>query len=63
MEVFTRQMGLYDRFAPGAALLFVSFDGAAAGNRMGRPMTYSLYINHGSGGEERKEPRRSVWRI
>lgn len=59
MEVFARQMGLYDRFAPGAALLFVSFGRCSRRKSDGRPMTYSLYINHGSGGG-RKEGAKAI---
>lgn len=59
MEVFARQMGLYDRFSPGAALLFVSFGQYSRRKSAGRPMTYSLYINHGSGGG-RKEGAKAI---
>ena len=59
MEVFARQIGLYDRFSPGAALLFVSFGSESRRKSDGRKMTYSLLINHGSGGG-RKEGAKAI---
>ena len=59
MEVFARQIGLYDRFSPGAVLLFVSFGRSERRRGDGRKMTYSLYINHGSGGG-RKEGAKAI---
>lgn len=59
MEVFARQMGLYDRFSPGAVLLFVSFGQDSRRKSIGRKMTYSLYVNHGAGGG-RKEGAKAI---
>lgn len=59
MEVFARQVGLYDRFSPAAALLFVSFGAESRRKSDGRKMTYSLLINHGSGGG-RKEGAKAI---
>lgn len=59
MEVFARQLGLYDRFSPAAVLLFVSFGEESRRRSAGRKMTYSLLVNHGSGGG-RKEGAKAI---
>ena len=59
MEVFARQMGLYDRLSPASVLLFVSFGAAERRKSDGRRMTYSLFVNHGSGGG-RKEGAKAI---
>lgn len=57
MEVFARQIGVYERFSSASALLFVSFGNMS--RRQGRKMTYSLFVNHGTGGG-RKEGAKAI---
>ena len=59
MEVMARQMGLYDRFSPASALLFVRFGSSSRNASRGRKMAYTLFINHGSGGG-RKEGAKAI---
>lgn len=59
MEVFTRQIGLYDRFSPGAALVFVAFGQPSRRRAENRKIAYSIYTNHGSGGG-RKEGAKAI---
>lgn len=59
MEVFARQMGVYDRFSPSSALLFVHFGRCSRRAADGRKMTYTLFVNHGSGGG-RKEGAKAI---
>ena len=50
MEVFSRQIGLYDRFSPASALVFLHFGQSSRRAADGRKMTYTLFVSHGSGG-------------
>ena len=59
MEVFARQIGLYDRFSPSSALLFVRFGQCSRRASDGRKMTYTIFVNHGSGGG-RKEGAKAI---
>lgn len=59
MEVFARQIGLYDRFSPASALLFVRFGSCSRRKSADRPMTYTIFVNHGSGGG-RKEGAKAI---
>ena len=59
MEVFARQMGLYDRFSPASALVFVRFGRCSRRASDKRKMAYSLFVNHGSGGG-RKEGAKAI---
>ena len=59
MEVFARQIGLYDRFSPASVLLFIHFGKSSRRAAEGRKMTYILFVNHGSGGG-RKEGAKAI---
>ena len=59
MEVFARQLGLYGRFSPASALLFLHFGQCSRRAACGRKMTYTLFVNHGSGGG-RKEGSKAI---
>ena len=59
MEVFARQIGLYDRFSPASALLFIHFGRSSRRAADGRKMTYTIFVNHGSGGG-RKEGAKAI---
>ena len=45
-EVIATQLGIHDRYSPGAALVFLRF----GRNDKGKKMSYTLFCNHGSGG-------------
>lgn len=45
-EVIATQLGIHDRYSPGAALIFLRF----GRNGKGKKMSYTLFCNHGSGG-------------
>ena len=50
-EVIATQLGIHDRYSPGAALIFLRF--GARSSAMGqhrRKMMYTIFVNHGSGG-------------
>ena len=59
MEVFARQIGLYDRFSSSSALLFLHFGQCSRRASDGRKMTYTIFVNHGSGGG-RKEGAKAI---
>lgn len=59
MEVFARQIGLYDRFSASSALLFIHFGQCSRRASDGRKMTYTIFVNHGSGGG-RKEGAKAI---
>lgn len=45
-ELMCSQLGIYERYSPTTALLFVRF----GENNKGRPQLYTIYVTHGSGG-------------
>lgn len=45
-EVIATQLGIHDRYSPGAALIFLRF----GENNKRKKMSYTLFCNHGSGG-------------
>lgn len=48
-ELMCSQLGIYDRYSPTTALLFIRFGkNAVHGHR--RPQLYTAYVTHGSGG-------------
>lgn len=59
MEIFARQMGLYERFSPASALLFIRFGENRRRKSEQRKMTYTVFVNHGSGGG-RKEGAKAI---
>lgn len=59
MEIFARQMGLYERFSPASALLFIRFGKNSRRKSEQRKMTYTVFVNHGSGGG-RKEGAKAI---
>lgn len=48
-EIMCAQLGIPEKYSPTTALLFIRF-GKCARNRHGRPMLYTAYVTHGSGG-------------
>lgn len=59
MEIFARQMGLHDRFSSASALLFIRFGKNNRRKSEQRKMTYTVFVNHGSGGG-RKEGAKAI---
>jgi hypothetical protein len=52
------QLGLVDKYAPAAAVIFLRFGKQPLKNQ-GRPMLYTIYVLHGSGGG-RKEGAKAI---
>lgn len=48
-ELMCNQLGLFGKYSPTTALLFVRF-GKQSSKRHGRPQLYTIYVTHGSGG-------------
>lgn len=59
MEIFARQIGLYDRFSDASAMLYLHFGLDSRRRSEGRKMTYTVFANHGSGGG-RKEGAKAI---
>lgn len=57
-KIIAMQLGLEDRYAPASALIFVSF-GERKSTRHYKPIQYSIFCNHGSGGG-RKEGAKAI---
>lgn len=57
-KMIAMQLGLADVYAPAAALIFLRF-GKQSLKRDGRPMWYTVFVNHGSGGG-RKEGSKAI---
>jgi predicted phosphodiesterase len=57
-KVIAAQLGLTDKYAPAAAILFLRF-GKQSLKRAGRPQLYTIYMLHGSGGG-RKEGAKAI---
>ena len=52
-ELMCAQLGIVKKYSPTTALLFIRF-GKQSSNRHGRPVLYTLYVTHGSGGGRRE---------
>ena len=52
-EIMCRQIGIQDRYAPTAALLFIRF-GRLNSNQHNRKVLYTAYVSHGSGGGKKE---------
>lgn len=52
-ELMCSQLGIVKRYSPTTALLFIRF-GKDNSNRHGRPVLYTAYVTHGSGGGRRE---------
>lgn len=52
-EIMCAQLGIPQKYSPTTALCFIRF-GRANNGRHGRPMLYTAYITHGSGGGKRE---------
>lgn len=48
-QIICNQLGIGDRYSPGSALLFVRF-GKGNSHNHNLPISYSVYVAHGSGG-------------
>lgn len=57
-KMIAMQLGLGDVYAPAAAIIFLRF-GKQTMRRHERPMLYTVYVNHGSGGG-RKEGAKAI---
>lgn len=57
-KMIAMQLGLEDRYAPAAAMLFIRF-GKQPLKQGGRPQLYTAYVNHGTGGG-RKEGAKAI---
>jgi hypothetical protein len=57
-KMIAMQLGIADKYAPAAAIIFLRF-GKQSLKREGRPMLYTVYVNHGSGGG-RKEGAKAI---
>lgn len=52
-ELMCAQLGIPQKYSPTTALLFIRF-GKSKHGRHGRPMYYTAYVTHGSGGGRRE---------
>jgi predicted phosphodiesterase len=57
-KMIAMQLGLADKYAPAAAIIFLRF-GKQSLKRGGRPQLYSIYMLHGTGGG-RKEGAKAI---
>lgn len=51
--IMTKQLGIYDKYAPVGGVLFLRF-GELSGHLHNRKVCYTFYITHGSGGGKRE---------
>lgn len=49
-ELMCAQLGIPDKYSPTTALLFIRFGKRVGSNHHGRPVLYTAYVTHGSGG-------------
>ena len=49
-RLLMRQLGIEARYSPDTALLFLRFGKGSAGTHHSRPILYTIYLTHGSGG-------------
>ena len=56
--LIARELDIYDKYTKTSAVLFVSF-GSTTTHNHNRPVKYSIYVNHGSGGG-RKEGAKAI---
>lgn len=52
-EIMARQLGLYERYSPTTALLFVRL-GQLSGHKHFRKAQYTIFVSHGNGGGRRE---------
>lgn len=52
-ELMCSQLGIHAKYSPTTALLFVRF-GKSNGKHHNRPILYTIYVTHGSGGGRRE---------
>lgn len=52
-ELMCSQLGIPEKYSPTTALLFIRF-GKHSSNHHGRPILYTAYVTHGSGGGRRE---------
>lgn len=57
-KMIAMQLGLADKYAPAAAMIFVRF-GKDVSKKHGKPQLYTIYVLHGSGGG-RKEGAKAI---
>ena len=57
-KMIAMQLGLADKYAPAAAIIFLRF-GKTSGDTHRRPQLYTIYVLHGSGGG-RKEGAKAI---
>ena len=49
-RLLAKQLGIEDKYSPDTALLFLRFGKGSAGTHHSRPILYTIYLTHGSGG-------------
>lgn len=49
-QLMCAQLGIEDRYSPTTALLFIRFGENGDGKSHNRPVAYTMYVSHGSGG-------------
>ena len=49
-RLLAKQLGIEDRYSPDTALIFLRFGKGSAGRSHARPILYTIYLTHGSGG-------------
>ena len=49
-QLMCSQLGLHDKYSPTTALLFIRFGKQIGKGSKDRPMWYTIYVTHGSGG-------------
>lgn len=57
-KMIAMQLGLVDKYSPTAAIIFIRF-GKQSQKYDGRPILYTVFVNHGSGGG-RKEGAKAI---
>jgi hypothetical protein len=53
-EIFCSQLSIADRYSSASALLFIRFGRTAKGGTHHRPVCYTMYCVHGSGGGKKE---------
>ena len=53
-RLLAKQLGIEDRYSPDTALIFLRFGKGSAGRSHARPILYTIYLTHGSGGGKKE---------
>ena len=53
-RLLAKQLRIEDRYSPDTALIFLRFGKGSAGRSHARPILYTIYLTHGSGGGKKE---------